>query len=85
MFRGDLLRFGAIVYLLHALVLPLNAQLSQAGIVSGSVATRDGSHLNAVSCSSCPSPQPQTMNGSGGADNARLYRPSNFAPVGIQL
>jgi hypothetical protein len=45
MFRGNLLRLGAIVYLLPTIVIPLNAQLSQAGIVSGSVITRDGSQL----------------------------------------
>jgi hypothetical protein len=45
MFRGNLLRLGAIVYLLPAIVIRLNAQLSQAGIVSGSVITRDGSQL----------------------------------------
>ncbi len=45
MFCSKLLRLGAFLWLLLASLLPLNAQLSQGGIVSGWVAAPDGSQL----------------------------------------
>jgi hypothetical protein len=45
MFCSKLLRLGAFLSLLPTIVLPLNAQLSQGGIISGSVAAPDGTQL----------------------------------------
>jgi len=45
MFCSKLIHIGAFLCLLLAIVLPLNAQLSQGGIVSGSVTAPDGGRL----------------------------------------
>src|SRR5260221_4813035 len=49
MFCSKHLRLGTFLCLLLAIVFPLNAQLSQGGIVSGSVAAPDSSPLPGAS------------------------------------